>query len=46
MIEVAAALVVLIASTGASPRVTPTAAEQVDALRIVVIEGEDAVNIV
>ena len=42
----AAALVVLIASTSASPRVPPTAAAQADALRIVVVEGEDAVNIV
>jgi hypothetical protein len=46
MPAIAAALVVLIASTGASPRVPPAAAEQADALRIVVIEGEDAVNIV
>jgi len=41
----AAALVVLMASTGAL-RVAPASAEQVGALRIVVIEGEDAVNIV
>ena len=41
-----AVLVVLIASTSASPLVTPTAAQQANALRIVVIEGEDAVNIV
>jgi hypothetical protein len=46
MLPFASALILLLASTGASPRVTPAAASQVDALRIVVIEGEDAVNIV
>ena len=42
----AAVLVVLIALTGASPRVPSTAAAQADTLRIVVIEGEAAVNII
>jgi len=46
MAPFAAALVVSIALTGAPPRVPPTAAKQADALRIVVIDGEDAVNIV
>lgn len=46
MAPFAAALLGLIASIGASPRVLPTAAEQADTLRIVVIEGEDAINIV
>jgi hypothetical protein len=46
MLPVAAALLMLIASTDASPRVAPTVAEQANTLRIVVIEGEDAVNIV
>ena len=46
MLPFAAALFMLIASTGASPRVPPTVAAQANTLRIVVIEGEDAVNIV
>lgn len=45
MSPIATALFVFIASTHASPRVA-TVAAQAGALRIVVIEGEDAVNIV
>ena len=46
MPPLAAALFVLFVSINASPRVPPAAADQAGALRIVVIEGEDAVNIV
>jgi hypothetical protein len=42
----AVALLVMMASTGASLHGPPAATEQADALRVVVLEGEDAVNIV